>query len=194
MTGLEKIISQIEYESDDRCRSVIDDAGIKANSIIKEAEEKAKAFLEESSAENAKKLENIRQSAVSSSELAKNKILLKSKLEIIDEMLEKALDEIRNLPEKEYFEILKGLILSNAKEGKGLLCLSQKDKSSLPENFLDEVNKSLEGGEIALGNTAPINGGFILIYGDIDINCSFDSIAASKRDELRDALNGILFN
>ena len=193
MSGLEKIISQIEYESNDRCRSIIDNAQKKAALIVEEAGAQAQSILDDGRNETAKKVENIKQGAQSSAQLAKNKILLESKLEIIDEMLKKALDELRNLPEKEYFDILGSLIIANAKEGKGLLCLSEKDGKALPKDFIDSVNKKLENGSVELSSTADINGGFILIYGDIDINCSFDAIASSKRDELRDALNKLLF-
>ena len=64
----------------------------------------------------------------------------------------------------------------------------------LPKGFVDTVNKELSSGSIALGDEIDITAGFILVYGDIDINCSFDAIAQEKRDELRDALNALLFN
>ena len=194
MTGLEKIISQIEYESNDRCRIIIEEANKKAQGIIDSAEAEASGILKESEEQTAKKLDNMSQSAVSSAELAKSKILLKSKLEIIDDMLDKALNEIRALGDEEYFEIIKSLILSNAKEGEGVLRLSAKDCARLPKDFLSSVNKALGDKKIVLGDEADINGGFLLIYGDIDINCSFDAIASSKRDELRDALNSLLFS
>ena len=194
MTGLEKIISQIEYESNDRCRIIIEDANKKAQGIIDSAEAEASGILKESEEQTAKKLENMQQSAVSSAELAKSKILLKSKLEIIDDMLDKALNELRALGDEEYFEIIKSLILSNAKEGEGVLRLSAKDCARLPKDFLSSVNKALGDKKIVLGDEADINGGFLLIFGDIDINCSFDAIASSKRDELRDALNSLLFS
>ncbi|MBR2099828.1 MAG: Archaeal/vacuolar-type H+-ATPase subunit E [Eubacterium sp.] len=194
MTGLEKIISQIEYESNDRCRIIIEEANKKAQGIIDSAEAEASGILKESEEQTAKKLDNMSQSAVSSAELAKSKILLKSKLEIIDDMLDKALNEIRALGDEEYFEIIKSLILSNAKEGEGVLRLSAKDCARLPKDFLSSINKALGDKKIVLGDEADINGGFLLIYGDIDINCSFDAIASSKRDELRDALNSLLFS
>ena len=194
MTGLEKIISQIEYESNDRCRIIIEDANKKAEIIIKSAQTEAEQISNEIAEQTAKKLENMQQSAVSSAELAKSKILLKSKLEIIDDMLDKALNELRALGDEEYFEIIKSLILSNAKEGEGVLRLSAKDCARLPKDFLSSVNKALGDKKIVLGDEADINGGFLLIYGDIDINCSFDAIASSKRDELRDALNSLLFS
>lgn len=193
MSGLEKIISQIEYESNQRCNSIIEEANKKAEIIINSAKTEAEQISNDIAEQTAKKLENIHQSAESSAELAKSKILLKSKLEIIDEMLKKSLDEIKALDDKEYFEIIKSLILGNAKEGEGVLRLSSKDAKRLPKDFISSVNKELGDKNITLGEEADIDGGFLLIYGDIDINCSFDAIASSKRDELRDALNTLLF-
>ena len=193
MSGLEKIISQIEYESNQRCNSIIEEANKKAEIIINSAKTEAEQISNDIAEQTAKKLENIHQSAESSAELAKSKILLKSKLEIIDEMLRKSLYEIKALDDKEYFEIIKSLILGNAKEGEGVLRLSSKDAKRLPKDFISSVNKELGDKKITLGEEADIEGGFLLIYGDIDINCSFDAIASSKRDELRDALNTLLF-
>ena len=36
--------------------------------------------------------------------------------------------------------------------------------------------------------------GFMLVYGDIDVNCTFSSLVSEKRDELFDELNKLLFN
>ncbi len=194
MSGLEKIISQIEYESNDRCRTIIEEANKKADEIIKDAEESAQKILSDNDEKTAKKLDSMAQIALSSSEFAKSKILLKSKLETIDETLKKSLDEIKNLPDGEYFEIIKALIISNSRNQKGSLCLSEKDKKRLPKGFVESVNKELKDSEIVLGDSVDIDGGFILVYEDIDINCSFDAIASSKLDELRDALNSVLFD
>lgn len=195
MTGLEKILSQIEYESNDRCRNITEQAKEKANEIIESAKTEAQSIVADSEAETAKRLDNIKQSAQSSAELSKSKIILKSKLEVIDEMLNNSLEKIKALPDKEYFEILSSLIRTNAKEGEGVLKLNDKDSKRLPKDFVSAVNKELTGGKsVVLGDTTDIDSGFILTYGDIDINCSFDAIAASKRDEIRDSLNGLLFD
>lgn len=193
MTGLEKILSQIESDSDDRCRETLERAQAQADGILADADARAAALCEQKKTETDKKIENINQSAVSSAQLAKSRIVLSTKLEIIDETLDKALDVIKALPKKEYFEILKGLVLNNARPGEGVLRLSEDDTEKLPANFIDSTNNALKKSKIKLGKSAPIDSGFILVYGDIDINCSFDAIAASKRDELRDALNELLF-
>lgn len=195
MTGLEKILSQIENEQDNRCRELISEAEAKAKAIIDEANSQAEKIAADKAAETEKKLENSRQAAKSAAELAKSRILLETKLRLIDETLERSLEVIKALPKKEYFEILKELVLKNAQKGEGVLRLSQADVNRLPSNFVDSINNAFKRGyKIKLGDTADIDSGFILVYGDIDVNCSFEAIAASKRDELRDTLNSLLFN
>ena len=127
--------------------------------------------------------------------MTKNRIILEGKLDIISSTLERALEVIKALPKKEYFEILKGLILKNVRKGEGVLRLSKEDTEKLPSNFIDSINNALKRGyKISLGESADIDSGFILVYGDIDINCSFDAVASAKREELRDTLNEMLFN
>ena len=195
MSGLEKILSQIEYESNDRCRELKDKANEKAKSIIEEAEKQALKIKSDSDESVEKKLYAAKQAAESSAQLAASREILKAKLEIIDGTLERSLEVIKALPKKEYFEILKELILKNARKGEGVLHLSKEDTNKLPVNFVDSVNNAFKKGyKLTLGDSADIDSGFVLVYGDIDINCSFDAIAAEKRDELRDALNALLFD
>ncbi|MBQ7740441.1 MAG: V-type ATP synthase subunit E [Eubacterium sp.] len=194
MTGLEKILSKIEYDSNDQCQRIISQANTKAEKLIGDAEAKAKEITQTGKAETAKELENIRQSAVSSSELAKSRIILSAKLKTIDDVLDKALENIKSMPRDEYFSYLCELIVKNAKEGEGVLRLPEDDMKSLDKSFIDGVNKKLEASKsVKLGDAADIDSGFLLVYGDIDINCSFDAIASEKRDELRDELNSLLF-
>lgn len=194
MTGLEKILSKIEQESDERCREITGKAESQADAVIEEAKLQAQELLNERKAQADKKAELILQSAESSAKLSQNRAVLKEKLAIIDDTLERSLDVIKALPKKEYFEILKELILNNARQGEGELRLSKEDAGKLPSNFIDSVNNSLKDSEIKLGKNADIDSGFILVYGEIDVNCSFDAIVASKKDELRDTLNNLLFN
>lgn len=195
MTGLEKIISQIEHESNERCLEIKNKAQAEAQKIIDEANADAQVLVENEKAETAKRVENINQSAVSTAELTKSRTVLAAKLRIIDETLNRSLDFIKSVPNKEYFEILKDLISKNVRPGEGELHLSKSDTEKLPSNFVDSINNSLRKAyKIKLGKPAEIDSGFVLSYGDIDINCSFDAIAAEKRDELRDTLNSLLFN
>lgn len=195
MTGLEKILSTIEQDSNDRCREITEQAQKQAQAIIDAASAKAQENIENAKASVDKKVAEHDGTIEASVSMTKNRIILEGKLEIISSTLERALEVIKALPKKEYFEILKGLILKNVRKGDGVLRLSEEDTEKLPSNFIDSINNALKRGyKISLGESADIDSGFILVYGDIDINCSFDAVASAKREELRDTLNEMLFN
>lgn len=195
MTGLEKILSTIEQDSNDRCREITEQAQKQAQAIIDAASAKAQENIENAKASVDKKVAEHDGTIEASVSMTKNRIILEGKLEIISSTLERALEVIKALPKKEYFEILKGLILKNVRKGEGVLRLSKEDTEKLPSNFIDSINNALKRGyKISLGESADIDSGFILVYGDIDINCSFDAVASAKREELRDTLNEMLFN
>lgn len=195
MTGLEKILSTIEQDSNDRCREITEQAQKQAQEIIDAASAKAQEDIENAKASVDKKVAVSDAAIEASVSMTKNRIVLEGKLDIISSTLERALEVIKALPKKEYFEILKGLILKNARKGEGVLRLSEEDTEKLPSNFIDSINNALKRGyKISLGESADIDSGFILVYGDIDINCSFDAVASAKREELRDTLNEMLFN
>lgn len=195
MTGLEKILSTIEQDSNDRCREITEQAQKQAQEIIDAASAKAQEDIENAKASVDKKVAEHDAAIEASVSMTKNRIILEGKLDIISSTLERALEVIKALPKKEYFEILKGLILKNVRKGEGVLRLSKEDTEKLPSNFIDSINNALKRGyKISLGESADIDSGFILVYGDIDINCSFDAVASAKREELRDTLNEMLFN
>lgn len=195
MTGLEKILSTIEQDSNDRCREITEQAQKHAQEIIDAASAKAQENIENAKASVDKKVAEHDGAIEASVSMTKSRIILEGKLDIISSTLERALEVIKALPKKEYFEILKGLILKNVRKGDGVLRLSKEDTEKLPSNFIDSINNALKRGyKISLGESADIDSGFILVYGDIDINCSFDAVASAKREELRDTLNEMLFN
>lgn len=195
MTGLEKILSTIEQDSNDRCREITEQAQKQAQEIIDTASAKAQENIANAKASVDKKVAEHDGAIEASVSMTKNRIILEGKLDIISSTLDRALEVIKALPKKEYFEILKGLILKNVRKGEGVLRLSEEDTEKLPSNFIDSINNALKRGyKISLGESADIDSGFILVYGDIDINCSFDAVASAKREELRDTLNEMLFN
>lgn len=110
-------------------------------------------------------------------------------------MLGRAVDVLKALPKREYFEMLKELAVKNAISGDGVMRFSKDDTAKLPQNFISNVNSALSGkGSVSLGELCDIDSGFMLVYGDIDVNCTFSSLVSEKRDELFDELNKLLFN
>lgn len=70
--------------------------------------------------------------------------------------------------------MLKELAVKNAISGDGVMRFSKDDTAKLPQNFISNVNSALSGkGSVSLGEPCDIDSGFMLVYGDIDVNCTF---------------------
>ena len=79
----------------------------------------------------------------------------------------------------------------------GQIVFSQIDKKRMPEGFQNEINRiisSINGASLTISeDTCEIDGGFILNYGDIEQNCSFDAMFLDKKDLLQDEVYKLLF-
>mgnify|MGYP002594668249 CR=1 FL=1 len=111
------------------------------------------------------------------------------------ELIEKALitvaDTVNAYGDKDYFNFLLTLIKKEKLNGKGEVYLSVKDKVRDIAAFKSELSAL----NLTLSDTfANINGGFILKYGDIQINGELSALIHEKRDMLTDELNKALFN
>lgn len=194
MTGLEKIIGRIESDSADKCKSIIADANAKAERILKDAQAECDRINESVLAEIKTSGERAKELAESSAHQKSNQTLLAAKIEAINEAIANASLAIKNLPDDKYFSALTALAVSNAMPGNGVMRLSKGDLERLPEGFEKNINSKLEGRTISVsGDPAGISDGFILVYGDIEINCTVDALIEEKRDELKEKICSIIF-
>ena len=78
----------------------------------------------------------------------------------------------------------------------GQIHFSRKDLLRLPAGFEAALNDALKetGGILHISDIPKdLDGGFILSYGGIEENCSFDALFDSERDALKDLVYPILF-
>ncbi|MGP1361699.1 MAG: V-type ATP synthase subunit E [Candidatus Fimenecus sp.] len=194
MSGLDKIISDITEQSKLRSDELLRTSREEAERLLSESHQKALAEKEQRQKKLDEKLSVLENNSRASARLASSKIILTAKHEAAAEMLCKAVAIIDGLSKKEYFEIIKKLILKNARKGEdGIIRFSKTDSKRLPQNFLESIEKNLDGAKLTLGKPADINDGFILSYGLVDVNCTFDAVTSDKSDEINDGLNKILF-
>lgn len=195
MSGLEKILQQIKDDSDSAVAKIKGEAERSATEkkqkILREAEKETAAIAARASAE----CEDIKARAESSAALAKKQAMLNAKQQIISQIISKAHKHLLSLPENEYFGIIEKMIAKNAhKNEKGSIAFNKSDSKRLPKGFNDKLSK-LSGGMLTLSDTAVnIDGGFVLVYGGIEENCSFDAIFSEKYDELQDEVYSLLFS
>lgn len=194
MTGLEKIIEEIRTEAAQNADEVISKAKKEAEVVLSDAKEKGNKQADLIIENAKKKSEDILLRGESSANLEKQKAMLSAKQKVINEMLENTLSYMENLEDDEYFSLILKLIKNNSQPQKGEIVFSQKDVSRLPKGFMEKVNNVSKGELVLSKNTAGIKSGFVLIYGGIEENCSFDAIFRSKHEELTDEISALLFS
>lgn len=196
MTGLDKILSQIKSQAQDAADAQIASARQQAEEIIKEMEDKAQQESERIKQQYFVESENIIARAESSAALQKRKAILSAKQQIIGDIIEKAKHNAINLPQQEYFELIRKMILQHALPQNGQIIFSKRDKNRLPHDFEQGLNTEISsiGGVLTLSEeTRTFKGGFILVYGEVEVNCTFEALFESRLDILQDKLNKFLF-
>ncbi|MCF0141806.1 MAG: hypothetical protein HUJ75_00345 [Parasporobacterium sp.] len=195
MSGLDKIIEHIEGQATQAARQTEASAREEADRIISAEKGKADAQV---SAVNKQAEANVlaaNKRIQSAAELKEKRMILEAKQAEIDKVLKAASEYLKGLGDAEYFDIIYKMIPRYAAGKKGEICFNEKDLSRLPADFQDKL-KAAQGGkdDLTLSSTpVKIDGGFILDYGDIEENCSFDDLIEASKEDLQDKIGRILF-
>lgn len=194
MTGLESILSQIDSDARTESEDLLSAARAKAEGLTakarEEASQKAKAMLQD----GERRAQDIRDRAASAAQLERRNDMLAFKQQVIREAIEQTRVSLENAPANEYFETLLLLAARSAQKGKAEMRLNRRDLDRLPAGFEDELKKAAPQAEITVSKTpCDIASGFLLTYGGIDVNCTFQAIFEDAEGALRDAAGKILF-
>lgn len=193
MAGLDKIIEQITQDSALKCEGILKEATAQANDLKAEAAAASKKETDGILAAAAKQAKAIVDMAESGSQMEQKNALLGAKVDIIDKAIAFSKEKLTGSDENTYFDTLAKLVKAYAQDAEGTMYLSQKDLSRLPASFAEKVSTAT-GGKLKVSNEAKdIDSGFILAYGDIEINCSFDALINEQLDTIKDKLNQIIF-
>lgn len=191
MTSSEKILAGIAGEAKTEAEKITAEAEKQAAEITAAAKTEAETDAGKIRAAAEKKAELIINSGKSSAGLLKRDTALNCRRELIEKALNFVADTVNAYGDKDYFDFLLTLIKKEKLNGKGEVYLSVKDKARDIAAFKSELSAL----DITLSDTfADINGGFILKYGDIQINGELSALIHEKRDVLTDELNKALFN
>ena len=191
MTSSEKILAGIAGEAKTEAEKITAEAEKQAAEITAAAKAESETEAEKIKADAEKKAELIISSGKSSAELLKRDSALNCRRELIEKALITVADTVNAYGDKDYFNFLLTLIKKEKLNGKGEVYLYVKDKVRDIAAFKSELSAL----NLTLSDTfANINGGFILKYGDIQINGELSALIHEKRDMLTDELNKALFN
>ena len=195
MTGLDKIVEKILEQSQLNCNAILNDAALQVKNIISQARETAKKQSDEIVAKaeaEAKKIEAVSKSTAES--ITRNRYL-EIRNAILNDIISAAYLEIEKFSDEDYFAMLKRLCIKNVLEGECEMTLSGYDLGRLPDDFEMSINSEIyEKGAVHISNVpGDIENGFVLHYGDIEINCSLKAVFDENMDALKDMLSTALF-
>lgn len=191
MTGLLNILAQIETEATKKADEIILKANNDANEMISAAKKEAQEILESYTQKAEKKIQEILSRTKASNEIEKKRTELFKKQEIIKAVLETARNDIKNQSDDDYFDFLGKILAKYAQDENGTVVLSSRDFESMTKSFKEILLE--KGLEAKAGNVADKNG-FVIVYGNIEINCTVDAIFDAEAEELSDMLNKFLFD
>lgn len=193
MTGLEKMKSQILNEAELSAKKILDEAKQDAEKVMQTAKENAEAECGRISKKSEAELEAVKERAASSRDLQKRKAILQAKQEVIAKILDDVYEALLVLDDKSYFEFIRKMLKKFVLPQEGSICFSSNNLKRMPENFESEIMDiaAKKGGKLTLlkeGNDT-IRGGFVLLYGGIEENCTFKAMFDSKKGELSDKVH-----
>lgn len=196
MSGLDKIVEEIRRQAETEAAEILKEADEYCDSYMKDVH---KSVQEEVDKLNKKALDERNlydEKTHSGGEFMERNALLKARQQCIQEVIDKALEKIKQLPAEEYFEFIKKILKNNVQPADGILKMSDSDLNRMPSDFEEAVN------EIAVENKGTlkvskepsnIKDGFVLVYGEIEENCTLKALFDTNIDRLKDIANKELF-
>ena len=191
MSGLDKILEHISTEAAENAKKVIDTAKAEAERIL--SAEKAEAKRLESLIGKQSEIDVAAASKriQSAAELKEKRMILEAKQKEIDSVVEEAVSRLKGLDDAAYFETIAKMLDRYATDAEGTIRFSAKDLGRLPADF----EAKAKAHNLTLSkDPVNIDGGFVLVYGDIEENCSFEALVGAARETLQDKIGQILFN
>ena len=186
---------------------ILDEANHSADKKIAEAQAKAEEILEQAKAQaKAEAVTTLHkaeedagqyaQKIASSCDMQRRQAILRAKQGMIAEVLDKAYDKIINLETSEYFDMIRQMLDKYVRTEEGKILFSERDLARMPAGFEAELREIAvsKGGALEVSKEAKeIDGGFILVYGGIEENCTIKALFDARRDELSDGVQEVLF-
>ena len=196
MSGLDNIVEEIRNQSKQEANEILKEADVFCkdymNKIKKDVEVEV-VSIEKKALADRKLYE---EKTVSGMEFLERNSILRAKQQVIEQAIDKARESIAGLNDEEYFNVLEKLLRKNVQQGKGKICLSKKDLDRIPNGFEDRVKEIVaeNQGELVIDKEpANIKDGFVLVYGEIEENCTLKALFDSNIDRIKDIANKQLF-
>lgn len=196
MSGLDRIVEEIHRQAQEESDEILRKADEYCSAYMEDVKSKVDDEIAAYSKKAANERELYEAKTKSGMEFKERNSILKAKQQCIDDCINLAQKKINDFSDEEYFKLLEKILKANIQKDSGIMCLCEKDLKRMPESFENSIKKIAEnaGGRLEISNEpAAIKNGFILVYGDIEENCTLKALFDANIDKLKDIANKELF-
>ncbi len=196
MTGLDRIKEKIIEQSKQNCDRIFEKANLDIKKMIADAREEGNKRAEEIVSAAQKEADKRNAVAKSTAESITRNRYLEIRNAILNDIISAAYLEIEKFSDEEYFDMILTLCKKNVQAGECTMYMNGFDLSRLPDGFEDRINSEVyESSAVTISkNAIDIENGFILDYGDIQVNCTLKAVFDENMDRLKDVLSKELFS
>ena len=198
MTGIEKITARIQADAQQEIDAVLAEANRQAAEINARYAAQAKQAEAEILEKSRQSAAELRQRRNSSAQMDAKKQELAAKQALLDEAFQLAYEKLTQLPEGKYEDLLANLAVRASVSGKEQLIFSQADRAAFGGKVTAKANgllaKAGKTAELTLSpTTGDFQGGLLICDGDVEVNCTFETLGRMVRNEVVGDVTKALF-
>ena len=198
MKGIDKITPRILADAEAECAAVRKESDERCAAIKAEAEKKAQEEYWRLVREGVKDTEQRVQRMDRTARLEAKKSVLNMKQEAVSRAFELARDSIAELPERDYVGFLARQAAEAAISGQEEVIFCERDRAAVGAKAVKAANELLAAkgmpAMLTLSDaTREMAGGLMLKQGDIEVNCTVDTLLDLSRGELAARVAEVLF-
>ncbi len=199
MNGIEKISARLVHDAQVEIDAINAETDAAVAQVMAEYEAKANELYTQRMAKGSKDVELRAQRLDAAADMESRKAILAFKQDMVSEAFAQAVDAMVSMPRERYVEFLASQAAAAAICGEGEVLFSEKDRPEVGAAIIKRANSLLKEkgihGCLSLSDEfANIPGGFILRQGNIEVNCSVDTLVALYRSSLSSQVAEILFS
>ena len=193
MKGIERITDRIGADVQAEIDGVMGKAQAKADEIRQGYE--AQAAKARTEAENrSRKAAEDREARLVDAEMDRRKLLLSAKQEMVGKAFDLALEKLCAMEDAQYAAVTAKMLAEAAPSGRGTVYFPD-GKAAVGAEAVKQANAILgEKGKLTLApETRPIQGGFLLVDGSVEVNGTFETLVRFQKGTMASEVAKILF-
>ena len=191
MNGIERITARIEADGRAEIDRILSEAKAEAERIGARYRAEAEQMRADFAGQNEQAAAERKERLVRAAQMEGRKLQLAARQAMVARAYDRALEKLCALSEKESVALLTALLRQASIDGGGEVLFSAEDEKA-GKRAVKAVNET--GGDLRIAREErPIGRGFLLREGRTEVNCTFETLVRSQKEQTAGMVAKILF-